>query len=57
VLVVGHQPTLGLAASYLLCGQPLAWTIRKGGVVWLRHRRRGDDEQVLLVAALAPELL
>jgi phosphohistidine phosphatase len=57
VLVVGHQPVLGLAASYLLCGQPHAWTVRKGGVIWLRHRKRGDVEQVLLVAAVAPELL
>jgi phosphohistidine phosphatase len=57
VLVVGHQPTLGLAAAYLLCGQALAWPLRKGGLIWLRHRLRGDTEQVLLVAAMAPELL
>ena len=57
VLVVGHQPVLGLAAASLLFGQPLGWNIRKGGLVWLRHRHRGEIERVVLVAALAPEFL
>jgi phosphohistidine phosphatase len=57
VLVVGHQPVLGLVAAILLLGQPLGWNIRKGGLGRLRHRYRGDIERVLLVAALAPEFL
>ncbi len=57
VLVVGHQPTLGLAAAYLLSGQALAWPLRKGAVVWLRSREREGQGQVLLHAALAPELV
>ncbi len=57
VLVVGHQPTLGLTAAYLLSGQAQAWPLRKGAVVWLRLRRRADDDQVLLHVALAPESL
>ena len=57
VLVVGHQLALGVAAAYLLSGQPSAWPLRKGGLIWLRHRLRGDTEQVLLIAAMAPELL
>jgi phosphohistidine phosphatase len=40
VLVVGHQPTLGLVAAYLLSGQAQAWSVRKGGVWWLRGRER-----------------
>ena len=57
VLVVGHQPTLGLAAAYLLSGQAQAWTLRKGGVWWLRVREREGLSQVVLHAAVSPELL
>ncbi len=57
VLVVGHQPTLGLAMAYLLSGQAQAWPVRKAGVCWLRARERDGVLQVVLQAALAPELL
>ena len=57
VLVVGHQPTLGLAAAYLVSGQPQAWPVRKGGVWWLRAREREGALQVVLHAVVAPELL
>jgi phosphohistidine phosphatase len=32
VLVVGHQPTLGLTAAYLLCGTAQPWSTHKGAV-------------------------
>ena len=61
VLVIGHQPTLGLAAAYLMTREAEPWTLRKGAVLWLRGRERereGETElQVLLHAAMAPELL
>lgn len=57
VLVVGHQPTLGLAAGYLLSGQAQAWTLRKGSVWWLRGREREGTFQVVLHAVVAPDLL
>jgi phosphohistidine phosphatase len=57
VLVIGHQPTLGLAAAYLLSGQPQAWPLRKGAVVWLRTREREGQPQVLLHAAVSPDQL
>ena len=57
VLVIGHQPTLGLAAAYLLSGQAQAWTLRKAGVWWLRVREREGLSQVVLHAAVSPELL
>ncbi|MGM9490012.1 phosphohistidine phosphatase SixA [Ideonella sp. YS5] len=66
VLVVGHQPTLGLAAAYLMTGPRLThgdpegllpWSIRKGGVWWLRHRPREDRGEVVLVAVRSPELV
>ena len=57
VLVVGHQPTLGLVASTLLTGGPLPWTVKKAAVWWLRHRPRVDDGEVVLQAMQAPDCL
>lgn len=57
VLVIGHQPTLGLTAAYLLAGLAEAWPIRKGGLVWLRSREREGRLQVVLHAVIGPELL
>lgn len=57
VLVVGHQPVLGLAAAYLLAGAAQAWTVRKGALWWLRVREREGALQVVLHAVVAPELV
>ncbi len=57
VLIVGHQPTLGLLAARLLTGQDLAWSIRKGAVWWLRGREREGELQVTLHAVQPPDFL
>jgi phosphohistidine phosphatase len=57
VLVVGHQPTLGLVASTLIAGEPMPWSIRKGAIWWLSHRARGEQGQVVLHAVMSPDLL
>lgn len=57
VLVVGHQPMLGLACAYLLAGQAQAWPVRKGALWWLRARERAGVLQVVLHAVVAPELV
>jgi len=57
VLVVGHQPTLGLTAAWLLSGEAQDWSVRKGGVWWLRGRERDGTVQVVLHAVIAPDLL
>ena len=57
VLVVGHQPTLGLVAAYLLTGQAQAWPVRKGALWWLRAREREGVLQVVLHAVVSPELV
>lgn len=57
VLVVGHQPALGETASLLLFGQAQGMSIKKGGVVWLTNRVRGEMPQTVLKAAMTPELL
>ena len=55
VLVVGHQPTLGLTAAYLLAAEPQQWSVRKGAVWWLRGRERDGTLHVVLHAVVAPE--
>jgi phosphohistidine phosphatase len=57
VLVVGHQPVLGLVAAYLLSSQAQAWSVRKAGVWWLRGREREGLLQVVLHAVISPDLL
>lgn len=56
VLVVGHQPTLGQTAAMLLFGEVRPFTLKKGGLVWLTNRTRRGEQQVVLKAALIPEL-
>lgn len=57
VLLVGHQPTLGMLAARLMTGQDLAWSIRKGAVWWLRSRERDGQTSVTLQAVQSPEFL
>ena len=57
VLVIGHQPTLGLAASLVLTGTAQAWSIKKAGVWWIRHRPRDDDSHIVLQAVQSPDCL
>lgn len=57
VLVVGHQPTLGLVAGLLLAGRPMEFSVRKGGLWWLSHRMRGETAQVVVRAVVNPEQL
>ena len=39
VLIVGHQPTLGAVASFLLSGEEAYWSVKKGAVWWLIQPR------------------
>ena len=57
VLVIGHQPTLGLVASFLLAEMPQPLTIKKGAVWWIRARQREGESQVVLQAVQAPDCL
>jgi phosphohistidine phosphatase len=71
VLIIGHQPTLGMTAALLMAGtqgsaeaaseQALhatpAWSVRKGSVWWLRHRQRGGVAEVVLVSMRSPDNL
>lgn len=57
VLVVGHQPTLGEAASLLLFGESSPLAVKKAGLIWLTNRVRGSQPQTVLKAALTVEML
>jgi len=55
VLIVGHQPTLGIVAARLLSGADQAWSVRKGAVWWLVRRDREGEAQVTLHAVQGPD--
>jgi len=57
VVVVGHQPTLGEVAAYLLADRKNSWNIKKGAVWWLSNRNRRDDNPTVLKLAISPDLL
>jgi phosphohistidine phosphatase len=57
VLVVGHQPLLGLTAAHLLGMGAGECSIRKGSVWWLRQRQRLEVSQTVLMAVMAPDFL
>jgi phosphohistidine phosphatase len=57
VLIVGHQPTLGQAASMLLFGAPTDLTIKKGAIVWLSNRITEGQSKVVLRAMISTEFL
>jgi len=57
VLVVGHQPTLGMVASFLLSGEEAYWSVRKGSVWWLSNRVREDGAAVVLKTVIGPDFV
>lgn len=50
VLLIGHQPTLGVLAAYLLTGTPHPIAVKKGSVWWLRSRDREGSAGAVLHA-------
>ncbi|MCG2584246.1 phosphohistidine phosphatase SixA [Massilia sp. TS11] len=57
VLIVGHQPTLGMVAALLLSGQPQYWNIKKANAWWISQREPQDPEGLHLRAVMAPDLV
>ena len=57
VLIVGHQPTLGAVASFLLSGEEAYWSVRKGAVWWLTNRAKEGGAAVVLRVVLGPDFL
>ncbi len=66
MVLVGHQPSLGRVASFLLFGEEQNLTIRKASVWWLTNRARDEAKEaseareaypVVLRAAVCPDFL
>ena len=57
VLVVGHQPTLGNVAAFLLSGEGADWSVKKGAVWWLSNRVRDGESGVVLRVVLGPDFV
>jgi phosphohistidine phosphatase len=57
VLVVGHQPTLGEVAAFLLTDQDLAWSVRKGAVWWLSNRVREGVATPVVKVVIGPDFV
>ena len=57
VLVVAHQPTLGMVAAWLLAGSESCWPVRKASVWWLSNRARDSGTGVMLKAVTSPDFL
>ena len=55
VLVVGHQPWLGLTISQLLIGHESPWAVRKSSLWWLSQSKY--DDQWIIRAVVDPDLL
>lgn len=55
VVVVGHQPTLGQLAAWLMAETELDWSVKKSAVWWLSSRSRGNRPQIVLKAVYAPD--
>lgn len=57
LVIVGHQPTLGEVAAFLVGGREEEWTVKKCGLWWLTHRLREGEARVVVRAVVAPDLL
>ena len=55
VLVVGHQPTLGMVAARLIDGADGHVSVKKGAMWWFETRERGGSQRTVLRAMVTPE--
>ena len=55
VLVVGHQPTLGMVAARLIDGSAGYVSVKKGAMWWFETRERGGSQRTVLRAMVTPE--
>jgi phosphohistidine phosphatase len=57
VLIVGHQPTLGAVAAFLLSGEEAYWAVKKGAVWWLSNRDRTGTSAIVLRVVIGPDFV
>jgi phosphohistidine phosphatase len=54
ILIVGHQPNLGLLISKLLGLHESSCLVKKGAVWWLRQRKVGNSSHYYIHAVIQP---
>ena len=57
VLIVGHQPTLGEVAAFLLTEDEACWSVRKGAVWWLSNRVRAGLASTVIKVVIGPDFV
>lgn len=57
VVIVGHQPTLGEIANYLIPVIPAGLRVKKGSVWWIRNEGKDGAVEPKLHAVIYPEML
>ena len=57
VVIVGHQPTMGEVASFLISGTVQEWTVRKANLWWVSNRVKDDTAHVVLRAVIGPDFV
>lgn len=57
VLVVGHQPTLGIIAAHLICNGQASFGIKKGAIWWFSHRQRAAAGNTILRVVMSPDMV
>lgn len=55
VLLIGHQPTLGQLAAWLIGGEIADWSIKKGAIWWITTRTKEGIGRPQLRAVLHPD--
>ena len=55
VIVVGHQPTLGMVAARLMNGVDGYVAVKKGATWWFETRERNGQMQAVMKAMTTPE--
>lgn len=55
VIVVGHQPTLGMVAGRLINGVEAYVPVKKGAIWWFRRSGRDREPKTVLVAMATPD--
>jgi phosphohistidine phosphatase len=57
IMIVGHQPALGLTIAQTLGVSALQWSVRKGSVWWLRSKQHEEGTLTQLMTVQSPDLL
>jgi len=57
VLIVGHQPTLGEVAAFLITSEESPWSVRKAAVFWLSNRVRDGASSTVLKVVIGPDFV